>query len=302
MARNKKRKIVPAVQATPTKATPMKNVSSDSDTDVEPSVKPRCTTITDLNKKVDALSEKILTQQKTISTQQQTIDVLTTRLNFVLSMFGIADGVTQNSGSNFGVSNDKSANSSTMFENVQSGSGSDFTDPTVLSAPSVPSPQSSFQSAVLSAVYTEKKIQENRAKNCVISGLPSGVSCDDKSAVIDLCQNELDISPDIVSCRRLGKQIEGKTQRVLVTLRSIEQAQRIISSAKSLRKSTNVAIRSNVYINADLTKAQAAAEYQVRCQRRRNQAEKRQQENNSTDRSSLRISATPFIPSVSSVG
>jgi len=288
MARNKKKLTQSAL------ATPTEQVSSDSDTeaDVRSSTKARSkagSSISDLGRKVDELSAKVSTQQQTITSQQQTIDVLTTRLNFVLSMFGVADSFTQSTGAtaDLGASSDVTANTSMTPGIPQPGSARSTAS----------SPQSSFQSAVLSTVYTEKKIQENRAKNFVVSGLPLDATCDDNTAVTTLCQNELDITPNIVSCRRLGNRIEGKTQRLLVTLRSTQQAETIISSAKNLRNSAKETVRNKVFINADLTKAQAAAEYQARCQRRKNQAEKRQQQNNSTDGSLLRAAAVPFMPS-----
>jgi len=60
----------------------------------------------------------------------------------------------------------------------------------------------------------------------------------------------------------------GRVRPVLVTVRSVRQASDVIASARGLRKSDNSYVREHVYINPDLTKVQAAAAYQARCQRR----------------------------------
>ena len=69
---------------------------------------------------------------------------------------------------------------------------------------------------------------------------------------------------DIVHC----KQVTGRTQPLLVILKTVAQAARIITAARNLRISSNSQIRQGVYISADLTKAEANAAYQVRCKRR----------------------------------
>ena len=51
-------------------------------------------------------------------------------------------------------------------------------------------------------------------------------------------------------------------------MKSADQAKTIISSARRLRQSTVPLIRDNVFINANLTKAEALAAYQIRCRHR----------------------------------
>jgi len=51
----------------------------------------------------------------------------------------------------------------------------------------------------------------------------------------------------------------GRVRPALVT---VQQARDVIASAQGLRKSDNRYVREHVYINPDLTKAQAAAAYQ----------------------------------------
>jgi len=140
-------------------------------------------------------------------------------------------------------------------------------------------PTASFQSAVLSTVYRETKQQEVRSKNFVVFGLPVSPSQNDQMSVEQLCETELNLKPVISSCKRIGKRAPGKVQPLKVTVQTAEQATSVIASARNLRKSTDTYIQGNVYINADLTKAQAAAAYQARCQRRQAQANRDRQSN-----------------------
>jgi len=182
--------------------------------------------------------------------QRHIIDILTTRLNFVLPMFG-ADDVS--------VFTDQAVRTSS-----ESASATDHVTATVKTTDSdLPSPQVSFRGAVLSAVYSDMKEQETRSKNFVISGLPVNADNEDKAVVEALCEKELRVKPNIRNCRRLGKHIPGKVQPLLVSVYSKEQAASIVSSAKILRKSDNPVVKDNIYINPDLTKAQATAAYQL---------------------------------------
>jgi hypothetical protein len=61
----------------------------------------------------------------------------------------------------------------------------------------------------------------------------------DKTLVVDLCLSKFDISPDIITTKRLGKLVPGRTQPLLVIFRQAEQAKRVINLAKSLRRSSN---------------------------------------------------------------
>jgi hypothetical protein len=83
-----------------------------------------------------------------------------------------------------------------------------------------------------------------------------------------LVLNEFGLQPEIAYVKRLGQPSPGKTRPLLVALKSIDQAQHIINSARQLRQSENPIVRDGVYINPNLTKAEAAAAYQLRIQRR----------------------------------
>jgi hypothetical protein len=62
----------------------------------------------------------------------------------------------------------------------------------------------------------------------------------------------------------------------LVHLKQADQAKKLISKAKLLRRSYSSTVREQVLINPNLTKAEAAAAYQIREQRRLAQQQRRQ--------------------------
>ena len=90
----------------------------------------------------------------------------------------------------------------------------------------------------------------------------------------------------MVRCRRLGQPQEGKCQPLLVTLDSQIQAEFYIKNARELRNSSQSEVRENVFINPDLTQAEARAAYELRQRRkqRRHESDSKRQgsQNNST--------------------
>ena len=54
----------------------------------------------------------------------------------------------------------------------------------------------------------------------------------------------------------------------MIVTRKTDQAQHLIAAAKQLRNSSKPTVRDNVYINRNLTRAEAEAAYRVRVQRR----------------------------------
>ena len=210
-----------------------------------------------------------------VGRQRQIIGVLETRLNFVLSMFGVDDvSVCANEVVPVSVADSVVVNAK---------------------ATHAPSPMSSFRGAVLSAVYSDMKEQEIRSKNFIISGLPTSADNEDKTVVEALCEEELHVKPVVKSCRRLGKVIPGKVRPLKVTVRTAEQATSVIAAAKNLTKSNDEYVQRNVYINADLTKVQADAAYRARCQRRQARAARESQP--SSQQNVLRSNADEFVPS-----
>jgi hypothetical protein len=192
-----------------------------------------------------------------IQQQQGIIEKLQRQLNFVFSFLGIIDSLS---------TEDKPAQQISAWSRTGGPTG-----PQLVPVNNQSSRQHSlnFQESIVATVYVDQAERERRASSLIISGLESSSQSDDKTLVVDLCQSELDISPDIITIKRLGKPVPGRAQPLLVTLRQIEQAKRIINHAKSLRRSSNPTIRQHAFINRNLIKAEAEAAYQVRQQLRR---------------------------------
>lgn len=129
-----------------------------------------------------------------------------------------------------------------------------------------------FRQSVATAVYIDQSERQRRQSNVVVSGLQPSQTVSDTELFKNLCFSELGIQPDIVKIKRLGSHHAKKVQPILVIVRQNAQAQQLISSAKQLRQSTDPAVRDHVYINPDLTRAEAEAAYQLRLQRRRRRA------------------------------
>ena len=128
--------------------------------------------------------------------------------------------------------------------------------------------QRNMRDAVIAAVYIDQKRKDSRAAHIVVSGLQPQPQIPDQNIVSDLCRNELGLVPDIVSCKRLGKEAPDRVQPLLVVLRTADQADQLLAHAKKLRKSSHAVIRDNVFINRHMTAAQSRAAYELRCQRR----------------------------------
>jgi len=125
----------------------------------------------------------------------------------------------------------------------------------------------------------DKRTIDSRATNVVISGLPLNPQCSDKEAVRSLLQSELKVNTDVKYCRRLGSRSDGRVQPLLAVLPSDDIAAQVLALAKTLRNSNNTEVRDSVYINANLSKAEAHAAYELRCRRR----ERRQQQSQRSD-------------------
>ena len=98
-----------------------------------------------------------------------------------------------------------------------------------------------------------------------LPGLPADEQASDGARIERVCSDDLQVS---VSCKRIGRQLPGKPRRLLVYLRSRDQAQKIIQSAKLLRQSEDSCVRENVYINPNFTEAEAKAQFEIRQRRR----------------------------------
>ena len=139
----------------------------------------------------------------------------------------------------------------------------------------VPRETPSTMDAVLKAVHTDLMDKQQRMKNVIVQGLkPSTTpSVSDSDLFQKFCFDHLGVSLNVNHCRRVGQRTNGKVQTLLVVLPSTDAVQSLLSIAKRLRKSGDDYVRSNVYIGPDLTRAEAAAEFEVRENRRRRRLE-----------------------------
>lgn len=115
---------------------------------------------------------------------------------------------------------------------------------------------SALRQAVVSAVYADFDDRNCRNKNTVINGLRVEGN-GDKNTVEKLLIGEFSLLTTIVKCRRLGRKLDGKIQPILVAMPSVAEAECLIYDAKRLSKWTNENVKSSLFINADLTKAEA---------------------------------------------
>jgi hypothetical protein len=121
---------------------------------------------------------------------------------------------------------------------------------------------------IAAAMYVEQNNKDRRANSFIISGLPANRSTSDSGLVEDLCRNELGISVGLLSSKRIGKETSNKPRHLLAYVQSRDQAQAVINSAKKLRNSNDNFVRTNVFINPNLTKAESKAQFELRQRRR----------------------------------
>jgi hypothetical protein len=224
--------------------------------------------------------------QLLVQQQQCTIQKLQNQLNFILSFLGIDDDDSQvysdqcnnePDPSSSSSSSSSSSNSSNYHHNTPVDDTDSSNVPnaqpswsTVVRRKRPASQSNSFQRSVVAAVYVDQTMKKRRETSLIVSGLKPAVDITDSALFTSLCHDELDTDPDIVKTMRLGKNspVEGKARLLLVILREADQVRRLLASARKLRHSTNPAVREAVYINPNLTKAEAVAAYQLRVKKR----------------------------------
>ena len=130
-------------------------------------------------------------------------------------------------------------------------------------------------------------IKENgrRSQNILISGLEAVEGSDDSTVVSELFERDLSLKPQIerTACRRVGKLVDGRPRKLLVTLRSAESATEILKNANKLRSSSNSKIKDFVFINRDLSKEEAKAAYDLRVKKRSDAANAANESSSSAD-------------------
>ena len=117
----------------------------------------------------------------------------------------------------------------------------------------------------------DQAIKKRRENSVTVTGLASTTTKPDAELFTQLCAAELHVQPDVVSVKRLGRLQSGRVQPLLVYLKQADQTKQLISSIRLLRRSADPCIREKVFINLNMTKAEAEAAYKVRVQRRQMQ-------------------------------
>jgi hypothetical protein len=115
-------------------------------------------------------------------------------------------------------------------------------------------------------VYTAVKDISRRKQNVIVTGLPESDDISDREAFLELCSSHLPVKPfvDENDCKRIGK---SNPRRLLVRLRSETAAAELLSVARRLRSADHYTAK-HIYINADLTPAEAKAAFEARKKRR----------------------------------
>lgn len=279
----------------------------------------------------DTSTDEICVLKNEIDQLKQTVRQLTDQLGFVLSYLGVTDSrkdcVVGDDSLNSGMLDfpplvtqplmSEPYVAATTSTSTSTAAGTSYSSvvrkPLTSAAPTL---KDYVAKELLSVVYVEQEQKKRRANNIVISGLPEAPV--DRESVKSFLKVEFDeIASEIkvTGCRRLGQKQDGRIQPLLVTCSSAISIQFILDNAKRLRRSGNSLVRDCIYINPDLTKAEALAAFEIRQKRRAARARNIQRKetlggrsqlmNNgiSTGTSSnvLNLDAAPFQPISSAV-
>lgn len=238
---------------------------------------------------LSSLNSLVQEQSKEIDELKQILKFQQSQIGYLMSLFGINEcpvqlppGITLSSSSPLmsmqqGTRN-KSSLSAVEVRSSQSSSqdAGDASSSAALTYAKVTSNSISqiplakqFTKTIVSAVYRDLDDNNRRARNVIINGLPK--HGEDASEVRSLLTNEFGPTYDVLKVRRLGKPRDDKIQPLLVVLDNPDQSASLIQRAKLLRQSTNEHVRRFVFINADVTRAEALASFQKRCERRERQ-------------------------------
>jgi len=81
-----------------------------------------------------------------------------------------------------------------------------------------------FRDAAVVAVCADKAENDRRAASFIVHGMATSNASSDRDLVVRLCTGEFGQSPDIAFTKRLGRQLPGKVQPLLVYLKQSAQA------------------------------------------------------------------------------
>lgn len=239
------------------------------------------------NDRCQQLENQVKTLSVTVQKQTSEIENLKSQISFILSYIGIDESIrlklplsikantpmmnhVSDGSDSSTIERTDNANVSTSVNNNSAADNLCMTTNNSKTNSPVINGSSTLCQSVVTAMYVDQKQKDRRSNTFIITGLPVENDIDDKTKVQKICKMDIgvDIDTNIVNVRRLGKPSTDKLQPVLVILKEKQLAQQIIQKAKLLRQSSSAYIRQTIYINQNLTRAEATAAYLVRCQRR----------------------------------
>ena len=73
---------------------------------------------------------------------------------------------------------------------------------------------------IAAAMCLEQENKARRANSFIVSGLPGEAELSDGQLVEGLCRDELSLTVEVLSCKRIGRQISDKPRKLLAYIRS----------------------------------------------------------------------------------
>lgn len=212
--------------------------------------------------------EELSNLRQLVDTQQATINKLMSQMEFIMSFLDIkaTDLQMLNNAMNQPGS-ETASKAQAQATDLDHDAGNHVRDWTEVASHRTKRTDTLRQS-VVAAVYVDQTIKKRHETSVIVSGLQPTSSQSDSDLFVAMCQAEFHILPNVILTKRLGRNEDVKMQPLLVVLKQAAEANKLISLAKTLRRSTNAAVRETVYINPYMTRAEAAAAYQLRQQRR----------------------------------
>lgn len=166
------------------------------------------------------------------------------------------------------------------------------------SVPLQPTTSSSVdsQSKSLSLVSVHRELEEKRkrASNVIVHGLAPEEGTTDDRLFSNFMEKNLSVKPHFHhnKCRRLGKKTNGKIQPLQIVFSSTVAAADVLASSSELRRKAP-----GVFINPDLTPAEAQLAYEER-NRRRERRQKQQQNNDQLKNENETVPSTGLALSI----
>lgn len=212
---------------------------------------------------------------------KEQVRTLTSQVQFLLTYFGIS----ANQPLNGNQTNDQTNDHTHATNELSTGATCSYADVTRrLHGP--------MRNAVLSTVHKELRAKNSRQNNVVVTGLANNDQCkDDLELITWFCAAQWGFTPPIVSCKRLGAVKDDRPQPLLVVLTCIEHARNLINLSHDLHKSSDQRA-CRVYINPDLTPAEARVAYEDRCRRRLRQQTETETDMQTTENTAIRPSTS----------